>query len=74
MELIIAERIEPLGKKVTSLFESIIEGYRNSLEFNREDGVGLLYQPYNTVAICNQYLLDNQPSCLFFPSSHSSKC
>jgi hypothetical protein len=68
MELIVAERIKALGKKAGSLFESIIEGYRNSLQSDREGRTGLLYQPYNNVAISCQYLLDDQPSCLFFPA------
>jgi hypothetical protein len=69
MELVTATKIEPLGKKATSLYEKIVEGYRISLTpgSKRKDGTGLVFQPYDMLCISNQYFLDAQPSCCFFP-------
>ena len=67
MELITGEKIEPLGKKATSFFEQIVEGFRDSLNSDRKDGTGLVFQPYNIICMACQYFLDDGPGCCFFP-------
>ena len=67
MELVTATKIEPLGKKPTSLYEKMNEGYRLTPSSIRKDGTGLVFQPYDILCIANQCFLDTQPSCCFFP-------
>jgi hypothetical protein len=67
MELVTATQIEPMGKKSTSLYEKIVEGYRISVKSKRKNGTGLVFQPYNNICIALQFWLDDEPSCCFFP-------
>ena len=66
LQSILDVRIEPKNAKFQLIYEKIVEGYR--LTSKRKNGTGLIYQPYNNIALAQQGLwFDEKPSVSFFP-------
>ena len=68
LQPILAVKIEPKQSKSTFLYEKMVEGFRRTVNSDRTDRSGLIFQPYNNICLKGQAIwFDEKPSCCIFP-------